>query len=278
MSLNPVGYFGTAVSERKTNGLVVNLSSVLPGPLPFHVHVDPALSIIIAGQAADRSRGTACQQALLTAVYHPTSEPHANEIGLGGAVAFNLGISRPWLAAHHLVEAELGAYQVLPSSVASRLACLRLLGTALQPGARADADLETLTLELLEPLVAAHAASAPSIHPRWLARAEEFLHTHFRSAISLRSVAREAGVHPVYFARLFRRFHHCPVSAYIRTLRLVDAGEAILQRGGTIASAAFAAGFADQAHLARSFARFVGFSPRNLRRIRGCLKRGQTPC
>jgi hypothetical protein len=28
----------------------------------------------------------------------------------------------------------------LPSSFASRLACLRLLGTALQPGARADAD------------------------------------------------------------------------------------------------------------------------------------------
>jgi hypothetical protein len=145
MSLKPVGYFGTAVGERTTNGLVVNLSSVPPGPLPFHVHVEPALSILIAGQAADRSRGTACQQALLTAVYHPTSEPHANEIGPGGAVACNLGISRPWLAAHHLAEAELGAYQVLPSSVAARLACLRLLGKALQPGARADADLETLT-------------------------------------------------------------------------------------------------------------------------------------
>jgi AraC family transcriptional regulator len=272
MSLNPVGYFGTAVSERKTNGLVVNLSSVPPGPLPFHVHVEPAFSIIIAGQAADRSRRTACQQALLTAVYHPTSEPHANEIGPGGTVAFNLGISRPWLAAHHLVEAELGAYQVLPSSVASRLVCLRLLGTALQPGARADADLETLTLELLEALVTAYAASAPSTRPRWLPRAEEFLHSHFRSAISLRSVAREAGVHPVYFARVFRRHHHCPVSAYIRTLRLVDAGEAILQRGGTIASAACAAGFADQAHLSRSFARFVGFSPRMLRRLRVFLQ------
>jgi AraC family transcriptional regulator len=272
MSLSPVGYFGRAVSERRANGLVVNLSSVLPGPLPFHVHSDPALSILIAGQAVDRSRKTACRQPLFTAVYHPTNEPHANEIGPSGVVAFNLGIGRRWLTAQNLAEAELGAYQVLPLSAGTRLACLRLLGTALQPGARADADLETLTLELLEPLVTADAALAPAPRPRWLHRAEEFLHSHFRSAISLRSVAREAGVHPVYFARVFRRHHHCPVSAYIRTLRLVDAGEAILQRGGTVASAAFATGFADHAHLARSFGRIVGFSPRLLRRIRVLLQ------
>jgi AraC family transcriptional regulator len=268
MALDPVGYFGTAVSERKANGLVVNLSSLQPGPLPFHVHADPAFSILITGRAVDRSRRIVHQQPLLTVIYHPTSEPHANEIGPGGVIAFNLGIARDWLARHQLGEAELGGYLALPPSAGSRLVCLRLLGTALRPGPRADADLETLTLELLEPLVKAHALSASASPPRWLVRADEFLHTHFRSAISLRSAAREAGVHPVYFARIFRRHHGCPVSAYIRALRLVEAGEAILERGGTIAGAACAAGFADQAHMARCFARIVGFSPRDLLRLR----------
>jgi AraC family transcriptional regulator len=222
--------------------------------------------MLVAGQGLDRSRADTYEQPALTLVYHPTSEPHANDIGVGGVLGCTLAMGADWLTAHQLTEPDLGGYQVLPASARLRLACLRLLRTALQAGARADADLETLALELVEPLVRSQAA--PALVPRWFHRAEEFLHDQFRAPISLRWVAREAGVHPVYLARVFRRQHGCTMSAYIRALRVVAASESLLQKGGNIAAAAHAAGFADHAHLTRSLTKLVGLTPKSLRRVR----------
>src|SRR5207302_385476 len=80
----------------------------------------------------------------------------------------------------------------------------------------------------------------------------EFLREQFRDPVGLRDAAREAGVHPVYLARVFRRHHGCPVSEYLRALRLVEAGRLVLE-GASLAHAAHAAGFADQAHVSRRF-------------------------
>src|SRR5205085_2224737 len=40
--------------------------------------------------------------------------------------------------------------------------------------------------------------------PPWLARAHERIHAEFRADTSVGELAREAGVHPVHFARAFR--------------------------------------------------------------------------
>jgi AraC family transcriptional regulator len=155
----------------------------------------------------------------------------------------------------------------------SRLAVLRLVCLAARPGPAAWAELHAQAVELLEPLVRSPARPASPGRPPWLRRAELFLHASFRSPVSLRDVAREAGVHPVYCARVFRRHHGCPVSAYLRALRVAEAGRLVLQYGQSLAQAALEAGFADQAHLSRSFRRQIGFSPRTVALAQACLLR-----
>jgi AraC family transcriptional regulator len=201
-------------------------------------------------------------------VFHPTSEPHASNIGPRGLLGLNLECGPVWLELHGLTERDLGGYGLLEPTVWARLAALRLLGAAWHAGPIAEAELHTHGLELLEPLVRRPAALVADAAPRWLQRAEEFLHAHFRGPVSLRDVAREAGVHPVYFARVFRRRHGCPDSAYLRALRLAEAGRLVLRPGWSLATAAAEAGFADQAHMTRCFARQFGFSPGALRAAR----------
>jgi AraC family transcriptional regulator len=271
-TVEPIPYLGQTLCERRVNGLTANLGHYPPVRQPLHVHAHPSFSVIIAGKARDRSRSQTYEQGSLTAVFHPTTEPNATENGPGGVLAFTLECTLSWLERHEIAEKDLGGYQLLSPSVWSRLACLRLVGTAFEPGPGAEADLETQALELLEPLVNSPSASEPRRAPRWLRRAEEFLRVQFRSPISLRSVAREAGVHPVYFARVFRRHHGCSVSAYLRALRLADAAEVVLQQGCSLAEAAYAAGFADQAHLTRRFTQVLGFPPKTVRRLRSLLQ------
>jgi AraC family transcriptional regulator len=146
------------------------------------------------------------------------------------------------------------------------------VATAFQHGDRVEADLETQALELLEPLVARpRPDQAAGPIPRWLRTAEDFLQARFRESVGLRHVAREAGVHPVYLARVFRRCHGCSVSEYLRALRLIEAGRLVLE-GTPLAQAAYAAGFADQAHFCRRFSAAFGFTPRGLWPARGCLQ------
>jgi AraC family transcriptional regulator len=271
-TLDPVPYFGRTLRERQCNGLAVNMGLYPPGRQPFHVHAHPTFSMVVAGHGRDLSRSRSHDQPALSVVFHPITEPNANEIGPGGVLGFTLEYQPAWLQAHELTEQDLGGYRFLAPSVWSRLASLRLLGIAFEQGANAEADLETLALEMLEPLVQRLTLPPASPAPRWLLRAEDFLHAHFRSPVSLRSAAREAGVHPVYFARVFRRHHGCSVSAYLRALRLTEAAELILQHGASLVEAACAAGFADQAHLTRCCARSLGFTPKRIRRVRSLFQ------
>ena len=82
----------------------------------------------------------------------------------------------------------------------------------------------------------------------------------------MRSLAKEAGVHPVHVARVFRRQHGTTVAGYVRKLRVAWAQEELLRPGATTVEVALAAGFADQSHFARVFRRVVGLTPGQWRR------------
>jgi AraC family transcriptional regulator len=267
MKASPIPYSGQTLFVRQAHGVRASLGSYPPCTQPLHIHEHPSLSVLAAGQGVDRCRGQAYDQPPLTAVFHPTSVPHANDIGPRGVLGFTLELEPAWLDAHDLTERALGGYQVIAPTVTSRLACLSLLAAAWRGGPCTAADLETHALELLELLLRPAANPQRGPVPPWLSRGEEFLRAHFRSPIRLGQAAREAGVHPIHFARVFRRRHGCPVSAYLRALRLTAAGELIVGGCQPLAQVACRAGFADQAHLTRWFARVLGLSPGALRRL-----------
>jgi AraC family transcriptional regulator len=268
MKLSPIPLTGRTLLIREARGLRASLGSYPRGTQPLHVHEHASFSVLVAGRGVDRSRSQAYDQPPLTAVFHPTSAPHTNDIGPGGVLGLTLEMEPAWLEAHGLTGRALGGYRVIAPTVRSRLACLSLLAAAWRGGPCVAADVETHALEMLELLLAPAPGPERRPVPGWLSRGEEFLRAHFRSPISLSQAAREAGVHPIHFARVFRRRHGCPVSAYLRALRLTAAGELIVSGSQPLAQVACGTGFADQAHLTRWFSRVIGLSPGALRRLR----------
>ena len=268
--MNPLAlpFRGQTLLECRNDGLCALLASYASGRQPLHVHGSASFSVLIAGQGYDRSRTGSYDQPPLTAVFHPTSEPHANDLGPHGVLGFTLEMTPAWLIAQGFSECELGGYCVIEPSVMSRLACLGLVGSAVRAGPLAATDLESHALEFIAALTASSAPQSHGPPPRWLSRGEEIFRDGFRDAVSLKGAAREAGVHPVHFARVFREQFRCPVSAYVRALRLADAGLQILTGNDSLAEIAIHVGFADQAHLTRTFGRIIGCSPGSLRQLR----------
>ena len=112
---------------------------------------------------------------------------------------------------------------------------------------------------------------APAPRPRpppdaRVARAREILGSAPDRRIPLAEVAATVSLSPSRLAHLLSAKMGMPARRYLLWLRLRDAiGE--LTRGGSITEAAHAAGFADAAHLSRTFRRMLGFTPSTALRL-----------
>ena len=102
--------------------------------------------------------------------------------------------------------------------------------------------------------------------PAWLKRAFEMSFTADDPDLKVADLAAEVGVHPVHLARVFKRYLHCSPGEHLRGLRLERAAALIGGSTASLSDIAYAAGFADQAHLNTAFRRAFQTTPAAWRR------------
>jgi len=125
--------------------------------------------------------------------------------------------------------------------------------------------LRGLLLEMISRAARLEAAKRHPRPPRCLERATEVITERFGETLRLTEIAEIAGVHHVYLARVFRRYHGCSVGEFIRRTRIDWAAEQLRTVGKTVAEIALEAGFADQSHFTRVFKSLTGTTPARYR-------------
>ena len=240
--------------------------------LERHEHDRPTFALILRGgfgltfpNPAMRRRDLQCGPGVIFS--EPAGEPHANHVFEGGAEVI---VVQP-----RVTSAALEPFARLLDRVNHfRHGGIQRLGRRLARELRAPDALSPLAAEALalEMLVEAGrlgpADRASRRHPRWLHRAEELIHEHFRERLTVRDIADEVGVHPAHLAAHFRRSHRVPLGTYLRRLRVEWAADRLALTDQPIARIAFDAGFADQPHLTRVFKQETGWTPAAWRRGR----------
>ena len=93
-----------------------------------------------------------------------------------------------------------------------------------------------------------------------VSRAATMLRESQGDAISIASVAAEVGLSPSEMSRRFRAYHQVTPEVYRKQVRLARATRA-LAGGSSVVAAAHEAGFADTAHLSRTFRQQYGLTP-----------------
>ena len=104
----------------------------------------------------------------------------------------------------------------------------------------------------------------PGSHPA-ISKVRARLHESFTETLSLANLAREVGLSKYHIARCFKDATGVAPHQYQKLLRLQSARRHI-ERGLCVREAAAASGFADEAHLSRSFRSWLGVSPGTWRR------------
>lgn len=102
----------------------------------------------------------------------------------------------------------------------------------------------------------------PPVGKTALYRARDYLHDHWNAPVTLDDLAHVVHHSTSYFADSFRREFGLPPHTYQLQLRVARA-RWLLAHGTAISEVAAEAGFADQAHLHRTFKRILGVTPAN---------------
>lgn len=227
---------------------------------PAHDHPFASLTVVLAGSLRETVGGRTEEAGPLSVVVKPPQVRHEDRIGPRGATTLRLTLPADVhraLVAHGLPLE--GWRWIHGGPVARALLALASAG---------DGSAGTGACEAWDALahVAGPIARSPD-PPRWLSRVREQIDDRFDAPPRVHDLAAEAGVHPVYLARQFRRYFGCSVVGYRRARRARWAAALIADGSLGLSDVAHRCGFADHAHLSREFRTLAGISPRAFRRL-----------
>ncbi|MGL1920294.1 MAG: AraC family transcriptional regulator [Hyphomicrobiales bacterium] len=96
-------------------------------------------------------------------------------------------------------------------------------------------------------------------------RALDYIEAHLDVDISLQQVAEQAGISQWHFARIFRALTNETLKGYIRSRRLSNALDKLLNSSERIIEIAMGAGFASQESFSRAFKKLFDLTPNQAR-------------
>lgn len=247
----------------KGNGLVLTKTAYLQGTCPEHAHENARFVFVLKGafdeSYANRSRH--CRASMV--IFRPAGERHWENYG-HGVVCLNADVGASWLQRLHDYRIEL------LDSMNCRSASLSLLAANLHReliiGDQVSLlAIEALLLQSVVELVRHRLANLKGTTRSWVARAKDFIDAEYARNLTLTEISRNAGVHPVHLARVFRSQFGCTVAEYLRRKRVEAACVAIAESDAALVDIAMGAGFSDQSQFCKTFKRLTHMTPTEYR-------------
>jgi len=233
---------------------------------PEHSHEQAYFSFTLNGRYTKMYGSQRVECTPQTLVFHPPSQKQSGKCGEAGGRSFLIELETSFLhqlQRHPLIADRLSIYRDGP--------LLRFAARLYQEFRRMD-ELSPLTIEglMLEMLAEASRKKANSRNakpPRWLEQTREIASTSFSEHLTIGTIAKSVGVHPVYLATQFRRTYGSTLGEYIRKFRVEFACRALSTTDTPMIQIALDCGFSNQSHFCTSFRRVTGMTPTAYREL-----------
>lgn len=223
---------------------------------PVHSHDWPILSLYVIGRQTKIHEGGETVIAGPAAVLHRAGAPHANRVGALGLEQIDIQFDPRWLFPEgvDLVQQPVECWIGGEVGAASRV-----LAKAWR-GDRSEEKLIKLTRRFLQ-----HATHSPlRKRPPWIdvaaRRAEET-----NGPVNTSRLARHLGLHPAWLTQAYRAAMGEGLQETGQRRRIERAVDMLRGSSTPCAQVAADAGFCDQSHMSRAFAKFLGRTPLKVR-------------
>lgn len=257
-------YYGTSSPIREVAGLRLAERTYAPGfRSPCHSHPEAYFCLILHGASTQTYGSKSRVRERLTTAFYPPNESQSEVFGADGGRIFNVEMDSRWLL-HFREYSVIGEESNDHRGGAVAWLMSKLYYEFCRVDHASSLVIEGLTLEIIAE--ASRQITKPEqAASRWLERVREILHDQFADNLTLASIAKTVGVHPVYLASSFRKKYQCTVGDYRQQLRVEFACRELTESHSSLAQIALASGFANQAHFSRTFKRLTGTTPARYR-------------
>jgi AraC-like DNA-binding protein len=243
-----------------------------------HRHDTYAIGMTMSGVQLFDYRGTTVHSHLGRAITVHPDEVHDGRAGTESGFRYRIAYIEP-----RLIQAALGdTPRPLPFTGAGTTEDVRLIRAILPALQDLDRPLEDLQLDQIIAEVAAALVALdrsnrqpglPRANTRAVALARGFLDAHAEQMVASEQLEGVTGLDRFALARHFRACLGTTPHRY-QVMRRLDRARRLIQTGSSLADAAAASGFADQAHMTRQFKNAYGISPGRWQRTTSLLKVG----
>ena len=261
-------YFGASQVRRELPGFSVSLltPTLRAEDVPLHTHESASFVFVLAGSYLSSADGAAPVSFSPTLIFNPAGTVHRDSFVLADGRFLAVSIS------DHSLRVALD-WAVLPTDAAAFtsgpgfITALQFAQQCAASGPASISTMEAMCWELLSTMSGVclwpdkHGDSLPS----WIGRARELLHDRCSDSLQIAEMAQQLGVHPVYFARAFRRVFRCTPGEYRMSCRLRDALTLMQNARIPLSEIALNAGFFDQSHFCTAFRKHFGIAPQAYR-------------
>ncbi|MGH7943423.1 MAG: helix-turn-helix domain-containing protein [Opitutaceae bacterium] len=232
--------------------------------VPEHSHQQAVFCVGLTGLCSEVFAGKVRQYEASTVEFLPANQCHSLDFPSADTRAFSIDIAGCWIERAREFSLRLDDSVHARGGLLSGL-MMKMYDEFRHLDSASPVAIQGLTMEMFVAVSHQHSNLSVRRRPRRLAWAAEFLREHFTEQLTLAQVASAAGIHPVYLAREFRRFHGCTIGEYVRRLRVERACRQLSSSNETLATIAANTGFSDQSHLSRTFKRLMGMTPAQYR-------------
>lgn len=232
--------------------------------LPRHSHERANLAFVLSGSFSEYLDRRFAECKPHSVVIKPAGEAHANRYGNKGVRCLLVELQPQQLEALHPWSKAFAQPSYIQGGILAVLAT-RIYSEFRHMDQVAPIAIEGLMFEIIAALSRRDCLCSGRKSPRWLAQAKDILHVQFNESISVSSVARAVGVHPVHLAREFHKYFRCSVGEYVRRLRIESACRELSNSDNSLVEIALKSGFTHQAHFSRVFKKHTGMTPSEYR-------------
>jgi AraC family transcriptional regulator len=231
-----------------------------------HWHVDSTITLIASGSLEEGGPNGPHHARAASVVFKPARTVHSDVFGPAGARTLQIRLPAPSVSDPIGWTTAVERYSWVDGGPLAR-SLLRLYRIFAGAEVSTELLLEETLCDIAAIAVPQSRDSLASDRPAWMRRVVDRLSSNALAPPRVSELATEAGVHPVYLARAFRRHQRCSIGEFVRRQRVGEVCRRLTTSSTSLASIALESGFSDQSHLCRVFRAELGLTPSAYRKL-----------
>lgn len=255
-------YYGKEENVFTQNGFSLSEYNYLDSGTPWHFHENPYFMFVLNGNMLDVNKKNTSHCPAGSLIFHNWQDPHLNTRESNLARGFHIELDRNWYE-HKQLDINLWEGSKLIKNPKLYQTLAKLYYEFINRDQYSAIAIELLLLQLCEG-IAAENLSKSTIEPKWMKDLRELLHENDKE-LSLNSLSKKLGVHPVHLSRSIPKYLSTNLGEYLRQQKLKKAIPYLLNKKYSLTEVAYLSGFADQSHFTRTFKKTFLMTPKGFR-------------